>query len=133
MLAVAKALLRNIAGLDNAASTSRVVDVFLEPFMTFLVGIFEISGKRVGDECVRNGFTVVDLDCARGEQWLSCYVQNIKQGLGKVIDCCIESKNRRTQGIYTGRATLGICGFVGATILGYMTANNMTNNTREHD
>ena len=82
---------------------------------------------------VRNGFTVVDLDCARGEQWLSCYVQNTKQGLGKVIDCCMESKNRRTQGIYTGRATLGICGFVGATILGYMTANNMTNNTREHD
>ena len=45
MLAVAKALLRNMAGLDSAASTSRVVDVFLEPFMTFLVGIFEMLGR----------------------------------------------------------------------------------------
>ena len=46
VLAVAKALLRNIAGLDSAASTSRVVEAFLEPLMTFLVGIFEISGKK---------------------------------------------------------------------------------------
>ena len=29
-------------------------------------------------QSVRNGFTVVDLDCARGEQWLSCYVQDTK-------------------------------------------------------
>ena len=67
------------------------------------------------------------------EQWLICYVQDTNQGLDKLIDCCIENKNRRTHGIYTGRTTFGICGFVGATILGYMTTNNMTNNTREHD
>ena len=46
MLAVAKALLRNMAGLDSAASTSRVVDVFLEPFMTSLVRIFEMLDRR---------------------------------------------------------------------------------------
>ena len=61
VLAVAKALLRNMAGLDSAASTSRMVDVFLEPFMTFLVGIFEMLGRggmgrmwvfRVSVKCV---------------------------------------------------------------------------------
>ena len=44
---------------------------------------------------VRNWFTVVDLDCARGEQWHSCYVQDTNQGLDKLIDCCRESKYRR--------------------------------------
>ena len=31
------------------------------------------------------------------EQWLSCYVQDTNQGLDKLIDCCIESKNRRRE------------------------------------
>ena len=74
---------------------------------------------------------VVDLDCTHGNQWLSYYIQGTILRLGKLIDCYIESKNRRTQGIYTGRATLRICGFVGAPILGFMTAHNMTNNTRK--
>ena len=63
MLAGAKALLRNMAGLDTAASTSMVVDVFLEPFMTFLVGIYEMLDRsgmgrmsvfRVSVKCARN-------------------------------------------------------------------------------
>ena len=29
------------------------------------------------------------------EQWLSCYVQDTNQGLDKLIDCCMESKNKR--------------------------------------
>ena len=30
------------------------------------------------------------------EQWLICYVQDTNQGLGKLIDCCIESNNKRS-------------------------------------
>ena len=39
VLAVAKALFRNIMGLDNAASILRVGEVFLDLFMTFSTGI----------------------------------------------------------------------------------------------
>ena len=50
------------------------------------------------------------------------------KGLDKVIDCCIENKNKTRKDKVQDT---GICGFVGATILGYMTANNMTK--AEHD
>ena len=31
------------------------------------------------------------------EQWLSCDVQDTNQGLDKLIDCCIESKNKTSK------------------------------------
>ena len=49
--------------------------------------------------------------------------------ISKLIDYCMESQNKKRKAKYR---TLGICGIVGATILGYMTANNMTK-ARGHD
>ena len=54
VLAVAKALFRNIAGFDSVASTSRVAEVFLDLSITFLAGIVRVQGKCVRKKKVLN-------------------------------------------------------------------------------
>ena len=68
---------------------------------------------------VWNWFTVVDL---AGDNGLVMYKTD--KARTRQIDRTREGKAKYR--------TLRICGFVGATILGYRTANNMTK-AREHD